>query len=342
MQGDDDRGSRGTPPPGEGDRAAAAVLAEVLRAAGGAPPATLRMRTLEGGSRRAAKWVVETPTGPLVVKRRRESAAVLARRWPQLRWRAEVEGYLHDRGIPVAQPPVSRLVVVDGDAYEISAFVEGKRCPRRPETVAAAGTTLARIHTVLRELESPPLPQGSWHDATIVREALAALRGGRGEPVADTLARRYDEAAAACREAVAASPQQLLHGDYHPGNLVMAEGRVAAVLDWEAIRSDAVLLEVAAGLLAFGMRSHASGRPRADLACVGAFAGAYRDAGGVRLPAEAFAMAMLEASIAAAALRARRRGDPAEAARSLGEALDTCEEILRSASAIAAAATCGS
>ncbi len=332
----DHPGSRDGPtPPGGGDRAAAAAIAEVLRAAGVDPPPGLRIRVLEGGSRRAAKWVVETPQGPLVVKRRREGAGVLARRWPQLRWRTEVEAHLHHRGIPVAEPPVARLVVVDDAAYELSAFVEGDRCGRQPGPVAAAGAMLAGIHAVLGELEAPPRLRGSWHDASSVREALAGLRS---EDAAVELAQRYDAAAAACREAVAASPQQLLHGDYHPGNLVMAQGRVAAVLDWEAIRSDAVLLEVAASLLGFCVRIDAACRAWPDLACVAAFAGAYRDAGGVPLDAEAFAMAMIEATIAAAALRARRRGGGEDAGASLGEAARTCEAILRSAAAIAIAA----
>jgi aminoglycoside phosphotransferase (APT) family kinase protein len=42
-----------------------------------------------------------------------------------------------------------------------------------------------------------------------------------------------------------ASPPTLVHGDYRMGNLVLAEGRIAAVLDWELARVGDPLLDVA-------------------------------------------------------------------------------------------------
>ena len=47
-------------------------------------------------------------------------------------------------------------------------------------------------------------------------------------------------------------PKQILHGDWHPKNLRMrADGRVASILDFDAVRVDAVAHELANGAASF-------------------------------------------------------------------------------------------
>lgn len=322
---------QGSSPGAEAPGIDGATLRRVLHAAGAAPdPPSLRFRPLEGGSRRAAKWVVETPLGPLVVKRRRESAASLAAHWPQLRWRSEVEASLHRRGVPVAEPPLDRLVEVDGVAYEIAAFVAGSRCRRWPDQVAAAAAMLGRVLAVLRELECPPRARVSWHSSQRVREALAELGGGGAEHAgrAAGLARLYERAALECGEAVESSARQLVHGDYHPGNLVVADGQVVAILDWEALRGESPLLEVASAVLAFCIRSEGEGGRSVDLPCVAAFAEGLRESGEGALCGDSLVAAMLEAAIAGRALRARRLQSEAGRSEALAGAEAICGEIL--------------
>jgi hypothetical protein len=323
-------GWQGSSPGAEETAIDAAALRRVLHAAGAAPgPPSLRFRPLEGGSRRTAKWVVETPLGPLVVKRRREGAASLALHWPQLRWRSEVEAYLHRRGIPVAEPPLDRLVEVDGVAYEIAAFVAGSRCRRWPDQVAVAAAMLGRVLEVLRELDCPPLARVSWHDSQRVRGALAELGDGTAGDAgrATRLACLYEQAARECGEAVESSARQLVHGDYHPGNLVVADGQVAAILDWEALRGEAPLLEVASAVLAFCLRSHGEAGRSVDLKCVAAFAGGLRASGEGSLCGDSLVAAMAEAAIAGAALRARRLASEVERSETLAGAEAICGEI---------------
>ena len=53
-------------------------------------------------------------------------------------------------------------------------------------------------------------------------------------------------------------PRQVIHGDWHPGNMLFSKGKLAAVLDFDAVRVATTITDLANGMLQFSI---VSGRP---------------------------------------------------------------------------------
>jgi len=311
----------------------AALVATVLRLAGlGESGGGLRLRRLVGGSSRSAKWIVESAAGPIVVKRRRESAESLAPRRQRFEQRHRIEMLLEGAGIPTGVPPGPPLVEHAGEVFELSRLLPGGPDGGSRAEAAAAGVMLARIHGLLARTRGGPRGGGSWHDAPRVRAALAALAAQLGPTDSGELVRvlraRYDAAAAQVEAGLADAPIQLIHGDYHPGNLLFRRGAVAGVLDWEALRRDRPLLEVASATLATGrwrggspggigagtdraaggVLANAGEAPDAlDVDRMAGFLQGYTAGAGAIATLGILPAAMQEAAIAAAVLRTQRR-----------------------------------
>lgn len=253
-------------------------LAEVLDAFG--IPGPRRVRALARGSRRAPKFVVESASGRFLLKRRRDGAGVFA---------LELQAHLAERGLKV--PAVARtrrgeFVARCGEhRWELVEFLEGNRYERGEAAARSAGAALRVLHDTLASVSAPMNMRASYHDSTLVRRALESAREEAGTPLdAERLRRvaalsaRYEAAAAAVRPHWSGLPASLVHGDFHPGNLLFKADAVAAVLDWEAVRLDARLAEFASAAFHFSLPSRAVESPpreglRLDLAA--AFAAGY-------------------------------------------------------------------
>ncbi len=117
-------------------------------------------------------------------------------------------------------------------------------------------------------------PVGTYHAAAAVREKLqlvpmtvAAWDPGtdRGDlqRICTALLRAYREAAHRVGEAgFAGWPKGIIHGDWHPGNLLYADGRVVAVLDFDSARLEPRAADVANAALQFSMRYGSGADPR--------------------------------------------------------------------------------
>lgn len=264
--------------PAPRERLAPELVARVLAAFGLEGPA--RIRAVELGSRRAPKVVVEIGQARYFLKRRRPGPVEGARFTAGLQRRLAVGG----SPVPRVHSTIGGEAVheCDGHVYELVDFVVGERYPRRASSAASAGRTLVRLHEEMRNLAAPERLRGSYHDSPLVREVLGRLRE-RGDGLAldpESLSDRYERAAEQVRPWIAGRSPRLVHGDFHPGNLIHAadeEGRVLAVLDWEAVRLDMPQAEFAAAAVHFAMPpssapTRASGL---DESLLQAFAGGY-------------------------------------------------------------------
>lgn len=220
--------------------------------------AEARVRLVPRGSKRAPKFLVEHRGERLLLKRRRPTVAA------DSEFGAEIQAALAERGFRV--PAVRRdlegrsIAIVDGAAWELVEFVEGDRYPRTAAAASSAGAMLASLHRVLATMRSVQPRRASFHDSPLVRrtlegvaeEAAARLDTERLRRV-QAFADRYEQAASRVRAVWDELPRSLLHGDFHPGNLLFAGESVAAVLDWEAVREDAPLAEFASGAFHFAL-----------------------------------------------------------------------------------------
>jgi len=150
----------------------------------------------------------------------------------QALWERTVQNALADEGYPVAR---AYLTCADpsilGGAFLIMAFLEGELMLNAPfQTVPGL---LGKAHAALHEIDPAPLlrtlREGGW-DERRYRFAgrLHGLKDG---------ARPYPwlgEAVDWLIDHCPPEPERLsiCHGDFHPMNLLVRDGRISGVLDW--------------------------------------------------------------------------------------------------------------
>lgn len=162
------------------------------------------------------------------------------------------------------------MLQLEGRIYEMFEYVPGVRYDGSARTTRLAGRALGSLHRLLSDFESPyEPPTGTYHaavgvDATLARipDAVAtrepdtdlAVLGRTGE----TLREAYHEAADHVDRAGFGSwPRGIIHGDWHPGNVLFSgRGRraVAAVLDFDSARAEPAMADLANGALQFSMK----------------------------------------------------------------------------------------
>ncbi len=164
--------------------------------------------------------------------------------------------HLRERGWPVAVPIPSaagRMVVVDdGRRYSLFPRLVGRRgLAKRPRQPRELGRLLSRLHRTLaavsvagppdtfpRILQMPADP--AWH-------RLDAL----DDPVLTGLIRRKlaEVRTAAVDYASGRLDVQLVHGDWHDGNILYQGGTVSGILDFDFEHPDLTLVDVAIAAL---------------------------------------------------------------------------------------------
>jgi homoserine kinase type II len=225
------------------------------------------------GSRRSPKLLLATPNGSFILKRR-----AIGRDDPfKVAFAHALVAHLRRRKFPAPALLNTRgvensILSLNGRVYEMFEFVEGDRYDDSLEQTLHAGYVLARYHEAVADFHSEwTPPPGSYHAAPMVRQGLNAIPtvasghdsvvGHEAEllQLTQELYEIYDASAAAV-EAVGFSawPTTIIHGDWHPGNLLFRGQRVCAVLDFDAARWQPPVIDVAYGLLQFSiLRSQA-------------------------------------------------------------------------------------
>lgn len=156
---------------------------------------------------------------------------------------------------------------LEGKTYEVCGYIKGGKCDRSPNQTRLAGEALGRYHALLANAHDhlgamgrsigEPLT-GVYHDDLRIRRALARLPQALDAPGGNELSARlgslYERAAARARDALDGVGVQIVHGDWHPGNLIFDGGGLAAVLDHEAAGLAPAMLDIANGALQFSLQ----------------------------------------------------------------------------------------
>jgi homoserine kinase type II len=229
-----------------------------------------RIRPYPRGSRRAPKLRLTTELGELLLKRRAPG-----RDDPQrVAFAQDLQLFLaaHDYPLPpliATRQRRSSMLQLHGRIYEMFGFVEGDRDDRSHAAAREAGRALGLLHRLLRAYESPYTPPAaSFHQArALVDNATKQIPAmvAAAEPAAapDELNRRcqllrnayHDATQRAELAGIADFPPCVLHGDWHPGNLLYRDGRIVAVLDFDSARIEPRMVDVANAALQFSMRT---------------------------------------------------------------------------------------
>jgi aminoglycoside phosphotransferase (APT) family kinase protein len=191
---------------------------------GGAVRRHWRVDTVAGGERRRMVLRAEgaTPLG---------MGLALAQEFALLR-------VLRDAGLAVPAPVLScsdRTVI--GAAFHLTAHIDGIAEPAAIVASAPHEALAGRLGRELGRLQRLLPPQPALPDlgappddaaAVLLADCRARLdRMGESRPVAEWAMRWL------ARHAPETLPPVLCHGDFRTGNYLVAEGRFAALLDWE-------------------------------------------------------------------------------------------------------------
>jgi len=227
-----------------------------------------QIKSLSGGNRRAPKMVVVSDQGKFLLKRRPRGKDDLYR----VAFAHAVQAHLAEKAFPVTTLLATRsdnntILQLNNHIYEFFKFVSGTRYDGSPESTIDAGRQLANFHRHLADFahEFKPL-QASFHDSSIVRTHLRTIGSDRMarpcrklQDTAEALAILYNESSIRANQLGFDSwIQQVIHGDWHPGNMLFSKHKVAVVLDFDSIRVAPAVVDLANGMLQFSI---VGGRP---------------------------------------------------------------------------------
>ena len=217
------------------------------------------------GSYRSPKMLITSSKGRFLFKRRargKDDAAKVAFAH-QIQLALSRTDFPLPRLIPATNGEL--MLTIGGRVHEMFEFIEGGAYDRSSQATFEAGRTLGTFHVLLSNFRpSHEPPRGSYHDAHSVRHAIdsttAALPPG-GRPAAGQLKETvaflretYDkcaEGADAC--GLRRLDVQVVHGDWHPGNLLFQDRCVVAVFDYDSAKAHQRVIDLANAALQFSI-----------------------------------------------------------------------------------------
>ena len=150
-----------------------------------------------------------------------------------------------------------------GAVYEMFEYIAGQNYPQTLESTFDSGRILGLYHKLLDGFETQWQPAtGSYHKVSSVEQALRSIGNSRsrgpGMPdlsgLMGSLVEHYRRAAQKVEElGIAGWPSQIVHADWHPGNMLFRDNHVVAVIDYDSARSLPRVIDVANGALQFSI-----------------------------------------------------------------------------------------
>lgn len=222
------------------------------------------------GSRKAPKLIIRSDQGMYLLKRRARGKDDPFR----VAFCHALQLYLAAKQFPLphligTKKTNNSMLHWKGAIYELFEYIKGTSYDNSLEATADAGKTLALFHKLLVDYqpEYEP-PTGSYHAARFVAQAMeqvpatlarfdpkrTAEQAQRVEQVVQFLHTSYNEAAMRVNEiGLADWPMQIIHSDWHAGNMLFRGPRVVAVIDYDAARIQQRIIDTANGALQFSI-----------------------------------------------------------------------------------------
>lgn len=217
------------------------------------------VREVALGTPASPKAVVECARGTLLLKRRARGSDQPAR----VAFSHEI--VLGVRGLGVCVPPIvgtreqnNSMVQIDDRIYELFVYIDARPDPGTRDASHGAGAVLGELHGAMdRVLASGPSFPAPTEGPAI--DPTRADRAGVDTEIAGSVRGVLERAAAF---GVGAEPA-LVHGDWHPGNVLFVGDEPVAVCDFDAVRVGSRERELAQGVAQFSLRRAEQGEPPA-------------------------------------------------------------------------------
>ncbi len=222
------------------------------------------------GSHAAAKVVIATDKGRYLLKRRPKGQVDTHR----VAFAHALQGFLFKKNFPlphlIGTRDQNNSMLKWGDSiYEVFEFVDGEPYDKGLVATYEAGKTLSLYHALVRDTKPKwDPPRGHYHDSKSVYASFKPLaetlvntesvhgRKGKLIELIKHLRAAYARAAKAANDlGMSKWETQIVHSDWHPGNMLFREGRVVAVIDYDAARIQPRVMDVANGCTQFSFIS---------------------------------------------------------------------------------------
>lgn len=219
------------------------------------------------GSRRSPKVVIACQRGQFLFKRRAKGKDDLAK----VAFTHQIQLILAGQNFPLPHLIGTRekndsLLLWESGIYEMFEYIAGGTAyDGSLDATFQAGRILGLYHKLLQEFRSDyQPPTGSYHGAPAIRQAIRNTVTSLpidSRPPAELLTetvRSVEKAYTSCAGKVDALglgnwQAQIVHGDWHPGNMLFHNGHVVAVIDYDAARLQQRVIDFANGALQFSI-----------------------------------------------------------------------------------------
>ncbi len=218
------------------------------------------------GSRRSPKVVIDAERGKFLFKRRARGKDDLAK----VAFTHQIQLTLAAQNFPLPHMIGTRddnnsMLVMDSKIYEMFEFVSGGGYDGSLDATYHAGHVLGLYHKLLQDCKSDyKPPKGSYHNSDAIHTAIRNTVGSlpldnrpAGEVVTKTIS-VLEDAYGKSAEMVDSLglnewPPQIVHGDWHPGNMLFRDKHVVGVIDYDAARLQQRIIDLANGALQFSI-----------------------------------------------------------------------------------------
>jgi Ser/Thr protein kinase RdoA (MazF antagonist) len=170
---------------------------------------------------------------------------------PSRSCQTELLKYLVQSGLPVSAPIPSGSgefeVKIGKYVYSLFPYIEGEKADSNisnatPEMAEELGIFTGRLHRVLKEAE------GSFFERTnLLKSLTSAIRyfNSTGSFFSRSDMEMIEEFFTDFYKLYYKLPVQIIHGDYHPGNIIVHEGKVSGIIDFDCATREVKALDLA-------------------------------------------------------------------------------------------------
>ena len=216
------------------------------------------------GSRKAPKLLINSEQGKFLLKRRARGKDDPFK----VAFSHAIQLYLASKQFPLPHLLGTRkdnnsMLQWRNTVYELFEYIPGQGYPQTLEATFDSGRILGLYHKLLLDFKSEfQPPTGSYHMAPSVESGLrqipATLASVAGDvdlaSILNFLLESYRFSADMVEQlGMEGWPKQIVHADWHPGNMLFRDNHVVAVIDYDAARLLPRIVDIANGALQFSI-----------------------------------------------------------------------------------------
>jgi homoserine kinase type II len=212
------------------------------------------------GSRKAPKLLIVSEQGKFLLKRRARGKDDPYK----VAFAHALQLYLAGKQFPLphlvgTKKDNNSMLQWRNAVYELFEYIPGQAYPQTLEATFDSGRVLSLYHKLLQDFQSEWQPSGgSYHQAAAVEQGLRSIPGQVGDgdvrPLLAFLLESYRHAAQMVDTlGLDRWPKQIVHADWHPGNMLFRDNHVVAVIDYDSARLLPRIIDVANGALQFSI-----------------------------------------------------------------------------------------